>query len=454
MNLDLSMFASSPRAARGYTPPPTRRSTTPRNASAGPSTFSAELEACAELHAGLCFLPLEDAPSSSQNPDVTAALHHTQPSCEVPGYQTTTSVLPPATPYATPSAANVPELAEIVRPPSLPLEPVPFPPTLNWPPLGQRQLEAVHRRPLSQPPPPVSFMPRPPQSRASQPRPLQRARPPLTRKQAEQRADTLLRLQKQRADVGNAQGPAASSGRNDMAGFNATTSSMGVGSHAQNQNGPFPPWEAEQSAASDAHNPAAAPAAHTRPPENRNWPDVDAHPQSSEAVAATQWTAENAQYLEQKRQTLMRAYMCTYIAGGGPVSALEGLPSSMAAPFLESATPAVHVPVTGVPYPQPTAAGSSNAALPQNARTAPEPASPDSSSDTSSNEPGAKRILTPVEEAFQRRRAWNPDADRFVGHCWYGYVGEDGFIRSFDPPRPCDGLCESHRVLREGVRRR
>lgn len=55
------------------------------------------------------------------------------------------------------------------------------------------------------------------------------------------------------------------------------------------------------------------------------------------------------------------------------------------------------------------------------------------------------------EEAVERRRNWNPEADMFAGHCWYGYIGEDGFLHPFYPPRPCDGQCEHHRILKKGL---
>ncbi|EIW53967.1 uncharacterized protein TRAVEDRAFT_51705 [Trametes versicolor FP-101664 SS1] len=76
---------------------------------------------------------------------------------------------------------------------------------------------------------------------------------------------------------------------------------------------------------------------------------------------------------------------------------------------------------------------------------------PSSSSLDPSQSLGTDITLASVQEAFARRRAWKPEADMFAGHCWLGFVGEDGFIRSFDPPRPCDGTCESHRILKQGL---
>lgn len=95
----------------------------------------------------------------------------------------------------------------------------------------------------------------------------------------------------------------------------------------------------------------------------------------------------------------------------------------------------------------PALASSNNVAPPLDAHM---PA-PSSSSLDPSQSVGTDIALASVQEAFARRRAWKPEADMFAGHCWLGFVGEDGFIRSFDPPRPCDGTCESHRILKQGL---
>ncbi|EIW53958.1 uncharacterized protein TRAVEDRAFT_51696 [Trametes versicolor FP-101664 SS1] len=92
-------------------------------------------------------------------------------------------------------------------------------------------------------------------------------------------------------------------------------------------------------------------------------------------------------------------------------------------------------------------ASSNNVAPPLDAHMS----APSSSSLDPSQSLGTEITLDAVQEAFARRRAWQPEADMFAGHCWLGFVGEDGFIRSFDPPRPCDGTCESHRILKQGL---
>lgn len=187
----------------------------------------------------------------------------------------------------------------------------------------------------------------------------------------------------------------------------------------------------------------------------------------------------------------MRTY--AHIAAEAPPPApVTGLPHSMARPFHQASyypgnagqlsnrngtgmhgpaatqgtrgvdAPVAHAPApagaTSVPEqaPQSPVAGSSNVALLQYTRAPtpplagpsaipePPPANPSPTQD-------AGRILDPFEEAVERRRTWNPEADMFVGHCWYGYMGEDGFIHPFCPPRPCDGQCEHHRVLKKGL---
>ncbi|KAL1945237.1 hypothetical protein VTO73DRAFT_2088 [Trametes versicolor] len=103
----------------------------------------------------------------------------------------------------------------------------------------------------------------------------------------------------------------------------------------------------------------------------------------------------------------------------------------------------------------PALAGSNNVAPPLDAHMMPTPSclilEPSSSSLDPSQSLGTDITLASVQEAFARRRAWKPEADMFAGHCWLGFVGEDGFIRSSDPPRPCDGTCESHRILKQGL---
>lgn len=181
----------------------------------------------------------------------------------------------------------------------------------------------------------------------------------------------------------------------------------------------------------------------------------------------------------------MRTY--THMAGQAPLPA--GLPYSMARPFHQASyfpggagppsnrsmavthdpvvrqetqragAPVTHAPVparaTGVPYPHPPVASSSNVAPPPSARTVPEPplagpsAIPEPPTTNLSSIRDPERIA--FEEAVERRRNWNPEADMFVGHCWYGYMGEDGFIHPFYPPRPCDGQCEHHRILKKGL---
>lgn len=110
------------------------------------------------------------------------------------------------------------------------------------------------------------------------------------------------------------------------------------------------------------------------------------------------------------------------------------------------------------PYPDarftPALACSNNVAPPLDAHM-PTPSclilEPSSSSLDPSQSLGTDITLASVQEAFARRRAWKPEANMFAGHCWLGFVGDDGLIRSFDPPRPCDGTCESHRILKQGL---
>ncbi|EIW53957.1 uncharacterized protein TRAVEDRAFT_23210 [Trametes versicolor FP-101664 SS1] len=465
--------------------------------------------------APLLFLPEGAPSSSLQHPNVAAALHAPQISRNAPhnapSSQATTFTQPQLTltPHAPPThtmqqlmyLANLPAPAGPPRPPSQPLSPLPLPPLLNWPSFGQqRRLEELHRRPPDLPPPPVPFLLRPPQAPPQftgvpRPRPLPRAVLPLTRLQREHAAQ-MRRLRMQKAGMGMGPPPVPGT-RGQSAGsnnFNGNNSSMiglmpappstGVGAHAQGQLGPIPPWGSGQTARG-VYNSAATASAHSRTPAN--WPAVGTRPGDGDAAAAARWAAANARYSEHERRMVMRTHTQSYMA---PLPA--GLPYSMARPSFHApyfpggagppptrsgvgmhgpsaiqGTRGVRAPVTHapapagatppVPYqaPQLPVAGPSNVAPPQNARTVPEPPS---AGPSTMPEPPATNISSirdperiAFEEAVERRRNWNPEADMFAGHCWYGYMGEDGFIHPFYPPRPCDGQCEHHRVLKNGL---